>query len=83
MNHKSRPAKSNPESYTWLLSLKKVKMVLQPLTKNHIILWKKTISKNSNDLEKLHADFSEEWKEYLLGMWVFSANIYIRKLFWF
>ena len=40
-------------------------MLLQTLSKNHIILWKKqwTTLKKTNHLEKSHPDFSKEGKE--------------------
>ena len=40
-------------------------MLLQTLSKNYIILWKKqwTTLKKTNHLEKLHPDFSKEEKE--------------------
>ena len=57
-------------------------MLLQTLSKNHIILWKKqwTTLKKTNHLEKLHPDFSKEGKEEMSAghVGVFCQNVGIK-----
>ena len=57
-------------------------MLLQTLSKKHIILSKKTknyLQNNPNDLEKLHPDFSEEGTEEMSAghVGVFCQNLCI------
>ena len=46
-------------------------------THNFMRETKNYLKKIQSDIEKLHPDFSKEGKKDLLGMWVFSAKIWV------